>query len=127
VERRSTPRAEIISILDCQCDRSSDRAVAYDVSSGGCLLQCADGFVRPGDALAMRWPGGRIMCGTVVWTKALNVGVRFDERLSDPTLYSLVSGELLEASEASAPTSQSRRLVARRSFDPPPGIARLYR
>jgi hypothetical protein len=127
MERRLGPRAEIVARVECHVAGRSDLVIAYDLSPDGCLLQCALGFVRPGDEIEMRFPDGVPVHGQVIWCERLNAGVQFASQvprslIEEFTLQELGSASLSQKREPYAPPVTHRpRLTPRRPFDPPAG------
>jgi hypothetical protein len=124
-ERRTRLRIEIIAVVDCNDGASTDRAVAYDLSQDGCMLQFAKKFGQAGDAIVMRWPGGVLLDGRVLWRKNLNAGVQFlsspPESLLQHFSQGTPSADPEKTSSRAKPQSTHRsRLTPRRPFDPPP-------
>jgi len=125
MERRLEPRAEIVGRVECRVGARTETAIAYDLSSDGCLLQCPLGFIAPGDEIEMRFPQGVLVRGRIIWRKNLNAGVLFSSQVPRSLIASLTLPELDAANlgqrreVGSSPVIHRSRLTPRRPFDPP--------
>jgi hypothetical protein len=91
VERRKTTRFTSRVAISCSSGQRRESAIAYDLSTDGCLLQTSAAFVHPGDVVRLNVPGEKTLSGRVVWTKNRNAGVQFDTPLSRSSVARLAS------------------------------------
>jgi hypothetical protein len=77
LERRSAERFQILAAVSCSVAGRSEQAVAYDLSSDGCMIEAPRGFCQPGDDIALTFPGIASATGKVIWTKHRNAGLQF--------------------------------------------------
>lgn len=80
-ERRSVERLAIEAAVKCSMhDRSLD-AIAYDVSTDGCMIEVSNASPKAGDPIMLCFPGQLSIEGKVVWAKYRNAGVQFSEQM----------------------------------------------
>ena len=128
VERRKVERTEVVASVDCEAHGRSERAIAFDLSTNGCLLQCSLTFLDVGDAVGLRFPGGLVRQGEVRWRQELNTGVRFSGSFPAAAIQHHTLSDLPAPSTVVRSDHQSKRFRSEfampspaRSFDPPLG------
>jgi hypothetical protein len=92
VDRRAAQRFPAAIELDLSVGDQRASAVAYDVSTDGCLLQCPPGLIVRGDRIHIYFPGMPSVCAQAVWTKHRNAGLQFDTPLPRSTVQRLAQG-----------------------------------
>ena len=81
VERRAAERLQVQAVVDLSVGYRSERVVAYDLSTDGCMIEASAGLLQAGASIALTFSNGISASGRVVWTKHLNAGVQFAERM----------------------------------------------
>jgi hypothetical protein len=79
LERRAAERLKIHAVVDLSVGERSERVMAYDLSTDGCMLQSDKALLHADDSVALIFPNGSSASGRVVWTKHRNAGVQFAE------------------------------------------------
>jgi len=82
LERRVAERFRIEAAVEFSVFDRSETAIAYDLSTDGCMLEASNGVVEAGDAVALTFPNGISAEGTIIWTKHRNAGVQFASGMS---------------------------------------------
>ena len=78
-ERRKVERQHVVAQVDYRSGWKSDQAVAYDLSTNGCMLESSAGFVEPGDNILIRFTSRIAVEGKVIWQERRNAGIEFAE------------------------------------------------
>ena len=78
-ERRKVGRQKLTVEVDYRSGWKSDRAVAYDLSTRGCMLHSTRGFVEPGDMSLVRFTDRVVAEGKVIWQQNRTAGIEFAE------------------------------------------------
>ena len=78
-ERRKVQRQYLVAQVDFRSGWKSDQAIAYDVSTNGCMLESRAGFVEPGDTILVRFAHRIAVEGKVIWQERRNAGIEFTE------------------------------------------------
>ncbi len=78
-ERRKVERQRLAAQVDYRSGWKSDHAVAYDLSTNGCMLESSAGFVEPGDTILIRFTSRISVEGKVIWQERRNAGIQFVE------------------------------------------------
>ena len=79
VERRRVGRQRLTAEVDYRSGWKADRAVAYDLSTYGCMLHSTRGFVEPGDMILVRFTDRVAVEGKVIWQQNRTAGIEFAE------------------------------------------------
>ena len=81
LERRAAERLKIQAVVDLSVGERSARAMAYDLSTDGCMLEAEKILLEAGSTVALAFRNGISASGKVVWTKHRNAGVQFAEAM----------------------------------------------
>jgi len=99
MKRRECERLDSDRSVDCRMDGKHFRAVLYNVSVTGCMIEMDYNHVGQGDRLYLRADGNIRMGGLVVWQNGKNAGVRFDDPLHEAVVrflgYDPVKGAMM--------------------------------
>jgi hypothetical protein len=79
LERRAAERLKIQAVVDLRFGEHSERVMAYDLSTDGCMLEADKAALHADADVALTFPNGVSASGRVVWTKHRNTGVQFAE------------------------------------------------
>jgi hypothetical protein len=129
VECRSVERNEVVASVECEVRGRSQRAIVFDLSTNGCLVQCSPMFADVGDAFRMSFPGGLSLQGKVRWRKGFSTGVQFAgsfpqsviQQFALPDFPSPRAWVRSPAHSSRSPESTPVRGLVR-PFDPPSGM-----
>ena len=91
--------------------RASARALIYDLSQDGCLIEFVGRFLSPGDRVAVPLGDQTLVSATLVWQVGRNAGLQFAERLDKTTIDRLAPKQ---AGPSAAMTRRSRSRSRRR-------------
>ena len=78
-ERRKVERQKISAEVDYRSGWKAERAVAYDLSTHGCMLHSGHGFVEAGDTILVRFTQRVAVEGKVIWQQNRTAGIEFAE------------------------------------------------
>lgn len=81
--RRANERLDSDRQVECRVDGKIFRAVLYNVSVSGCMIEMPFNQVRQDDRIFLKAEGGIRMAGLVIWQDQRNAGVRFDAPLHE--------------------------------------------
>lgn len=81
IERRSTPRTKVRTLVDVCVEGATSRAFVYDISIDGCSLHFSEPFGEAGRTILIRFPGGECAEGTMAWQSNGTAGVHFNQSL----------------------------------------------
>ena len=79
VDERAAIRVEV-TILD-----RTAQALLRNLAIGGCMIECADDWLRVGDDVALQLDHNIKPDGRIVWHVGRYCGIRFEERI-DPSI-----------------------------------------
>jgi hypothetical protein len=79
--RREAERFASRARAHCKVGQRRERAIIYDVSTAGCMLQTCAGLARSGARITLTLDHHTEIHGQVVWAKNRNAGVQFDAPL----------------------------------------------
>ena len=117
VDRRGAQRLPAAIELRLALGHHRESAVAYDISTDGCLIEAHSGLLIPGDTILIEFPGMRPVCAQAVWTKHRNAGLQFDTPLPHSTVLKLAQGNGAGSSRVtSTPGLPSRAFQADLAF-----------
>lgn len=91
--------------------RASARALIYDLSQDGCMIEFVGRFLSPGDRVAVPLGDQTLVSATLVWQVGRNAGLQFAERLDKTTIDRLAPKQ---AAPGAAMIRQSRSRSRRR-------------
>lgn len=77
MERRASKRVSTSVDVDARVGGHQRRATVSNLSTTGCCLEVSNGFVDPGDAIMLVFPGSIRMVGQVVWRDFRSAGIEF--------------------------------------------------
>jgi hypothetical protein len=77
VDRRRFDRKKVTAEVDYRSGWKAERAVAYDLSTHGCMLHSSRGFVEPGDTIVVRFTQSVTVEGKVIWQQNRTAGIEF--------------------------------------------------
>ena len=66
--------------------RASARALIYDLSQDGCMIEFVGRLLSPGDRVAVPLDDQTLVSATLVWQVGRNAGLQFVERLEKTTV-----------------------------------------
>lgn len=75
---RSYHRFTIDQEIDCRVEGVRDVATLYNLSSGGCMIECTNELLKEGAEIQVDLKGLLRAPGTVVWRIGRNAGVKFE-------------------------------------------------
>ncbi|RVQ69619.1 PilZ domain-containing protein [Croceicoccus ponticola] len=107
--RRDNERLDSDRLVDCRMDGRSFKAVLYNVSVTGCMIEMEFNQVGEGDRLFLKAEGNIRLSGLVVWQNERNAGVRFDDPLHEAVVRFLGYDPVRSALEP--PTDRFGRLL----------------
>ena len=79
VERRKVDRQRIAAQVEYRSGWKAEEAVAYDLSTHGCMLHSSNGFVEAGDMILVRFTERVAVEGRVIWQERRTAGIEFAE------------------------------------------------
>jgi hypothetical protein len=125
VDRRGAQRLPAAIELRLALGDHWESAVAYDISTDGCLIEAHSGLLVPGDTIQIEFPGMRLVCAQAVWTKHRNAGLQFGTPLPHGAVLKLAQGNGAQSrSVASTPGLPSHAFQADSAFrSAPVGMA----
>ncbi len=83
MNRRENRRLDSDRMVECRTDGRTFKAVLYNVSTTGCMIEMSFCQVAEGDRLFIKADGNIRMGGMIVWLDGKNAGIRFDEKLHE--------------------------------------------
>jgi hypothetical protein len=91
--------------------RASARALIYDLSQDGCMIEFVGRLLSPGDRVNVPLDGQTLVSATLVWRVGRNAELQFAERLDKTTIDHLTPKQ---AAPGAAMISRSRPRSRRR-------------
>lgn len=75
---RSYSRFSTDQEINCRIGRKKRTVKLYNLSSGGCMIECDSEDVVQGDAVQIDLRGKATMPGQIVWRVGKNAGIKFE-------------------------------------------------
>lgn len=83
MSRREHERLDSDRHVECRVEGRSFRAVLYNVSISGCMIEMPLNRLSEGDWVHIKADGNIRMSGTVMWHDERNAGIRFEKPLHE--------------------------------------------
>jgi hypothetical protein len=83
MDERATSRVEVDRLIELQIGGRTGRALLYNLSMGGCMIEGPNNRVRLGDEVSLRLDDLINSTGRVVWHHGRYSGVRFEAEIHE--------------------------------------------
>jgi hypothetical protein len=107
-ERRSAERLSIAAAVSCSMPGRSLDAIAYDLSTDGCMIEVSNASLKAGDPVVLCFPGQLSIEGRVAWAKYRNAGVQFSGQLDQQVVERIVGVHGRQHAARTRPAERAR-------------------